>query len=163
MIKFLINTRPKPQQRHRSSGRNFHYDPSAKDKKEFILQAKQYAPKIPTLKNIEIEFIFCYKRPKNHYRTGKYADQIKEKWITLSHTKKPDIDNLVKFVLDSLSGTFFDDDKQVVIMHTTKAYDFYEDLTLIKINKLMHFLVPLACHLFSQYLYQNLILWLMVV
>ena len=56
------------------------------------------------------------KRPKNHYRTGKYADQIKEKWITLSHTKKPDIDNLVKFVMDSLSGIngFFLDDNQIV-------------------------------------------------
>ena len=36
MINFLIKTRPKPQQRHRSNGR-FQYDPSSSDKKDFIL------------------------------------------------------------------------------------------------------------------------------
>ena len=40
MINFYIKSRPRPQQRHRSSGRNFYYDPSSKDKKKFKLLSK---------------------------------------------------------------------------------------------------------------------------
>ena len=64
------------------------------------------------------------KRPKSHFRTGKFANYIKEKWIKLPHTKKPDIDNLIKFVLDALQGQngFFFDDSQVVRLYAEKIY-----------------------------------------
>ena len=31
----------------------------------------------------------------------------------IAHTKKPDIDNLCKFVMDSLSGLLWQDDNQI--------------------------------------------------
>ena len=67
---------------------------------------------------------FYMKRPKSHYRTGKFTGYIKEKWIKLPHTKKPDIDNLIKFVLDALQGQngFFLDDSQVVRLYAEKIY-----------------------------------------
>ena len=37
-------------------------------------------------------------------------------------TKKPDIDNLVKAVLDGLNGLAYQDDKQIVYLETCKAY-----------------------------------------
>lgn len=37
-------------------------------------------------------------------------------------TKKPDIDNLAKSVLDGMNGTIFLDDKQVVSLHLKKVY-----------------------------------------
>ena len=37
--------------------------------------------------------------------------------------KKPDIDNLVKFVLDAANGVLFKDDSQVVRVLATKMYD----------------------------------------
>lgn len=40
----------------------------------------------------------------------------------IHHTKKPDIDNLVKFVLDCMNGIIFKDDTQVVILTAKKWY-----------------------------------------
>ena len=104
-----------------------------KEKQIFSIRCNKYKPPKPWKGPIEITINFLFKRPVSHIKkNGELRKNAPEQ-----HIYKPDIDNLVKFVLDSLSGTFFDDDKQVVIMHTTKAYDFYEDLTLIKINKLI--------------------------
>ena len=36
--------------------------------------------------------------------------------------KKPDIDNLIKSVLDPMNSIFFADDKQVVILRASKFY-----------------------------------------
>ncbi len=38
------------------------------------------------------------------------------------HDKKPDLDNLVKFVFDSCTGILFDDDKQIVELTAFKWY-----------------------------------------
>lgn len=38
-------------------------------------------------------------------------------------TKKPDLDNLAKSVLDGLNGIVYKDDSQLVSLHITKVYD----------------------------------------
>ena len=38
-------------------------------------------------------------------------------------TKKPDIDNVIKSVLDGLNGVAYEDDKQVIEIHAEKYYD----------------------------------------
>lgn len=40
------------------------------------------------------------------------------------YTKKPDLDNLVKFVKDCLNGVAWKDDSQVVSLMSKKLYDF---------------------------------------
>lgn len=42
-------------------------------------------------------------------------------------TKRPDVDNLVKAVLDGLNGIAFKDDCQVVEVHATKGYTSDEE------------------------------------
>ena len=133
MIKFLIRTRPKPQQRHRSRGR-FQYDPSSKDKKDFLLQAKQYAPKIPTLRNIDLELTFCYKRPRSHYRSKNKKLILKED-AGFYKSSRSDLDNLVKFVADSLQGVFYKDDAQIVSLNANKVWGS-EDYVYVKIDSL---------------------------
>ena len=134
MIKFLVKTRPKPQQRHRSRGGRFQYDPSAKDKKDFLLQCKQFAPKIPTLRNIEMELTFCYKRPKNHFRSKNKILILKED-SPLYKGSKADIDNLAKFYIDSMNGVFYKDDAQIVSLSANKVWGS-EDYVLVKISSL---------------------------
>ena len=120
MINFIIKQRPKPQQRHRNSGR-FHYDPSSQDKKDFILQAREYAPKKPNKNVLDLHLTFCYKRPKSHYRTKNKKLILKD---DLPHYKigKPDLDNLCKFYMDAMNGLFYVDDSQVTSLNAVKVY-----------------------------------------
>jgi Holliday junction resolvase RusA-like endonuclease len=40
----------------------------------------------------------------------------------MAHTSRPDLDNLIKTVLDALNGIAYTDDKQIVRLGATKAY-----------------------------------------
>ena len=131
MIKFLIRTRPKPQQRHRSRGR-FQYDPSSKDKKDFLLQAQQYAPKKPISRMIDMELTFCYKRPRTHF-ISKNKKLILKEDAPFYKGSRSDLDNLVKFVADSLQGVFYKDDSQIVSLSANKVWGA-EDYVYVKIS-----------------------------
>ena len=126
-IQFQILGPPKHQQRHRhvTTGKFTRtYDPSAKDKTNFLLQAKQYAPKSPIVGVVKLRVWFCMPRPKSHYRTGKFAGILKDKYKEVVwHTKKSDIDNLLKLVMDSLNGVFWKDDSQICQVIAYKLYD----------------------------------------
>lgn len=50
-------------------------------------------------------------------------------------TKKPDIDNCVKAVLDAMNGVLWDDDSQVVHMVVSKVYTSMEPYTQIRVWK----------------------------
>lgn len=43
-------------------------------------------------------------------------------------TKKPDVDNVLKAVMDALNGVLYEDDKQVVAVCVEKYYAVYEGL-----------------------------------
>ena len=38
------------------------------------------------------------------------------------HTKKPDLDNVAKAVIDGMNGIIFKDDSQITSLHVTKVY-----------------------------------------
>jgi Holliday junction resolvase RusA-like endonuclease len=38
------------------------------------------------------------------------------------HTKKPDLDNVIKICLDGMNGIIFKDDSQITSIHSTKVY-----------------------------------------
>ena len=54
----------------------------------------------------------------------------------LSHIKKPDIDNLNKFLCDCLKGIVFVDDAQVVELNCRKIYS-QTPRTVVKITSLI--------------------------
>ena len=132
MINFYIKSRPRPQQRHRSSGRNFYYDPFSKDKKKFKLLSKEYSPRYPLIGFIEINFTFCYKRPQKHYRTKNKKKVLKDN-MPYYKKSRPDIDNLCKFYMDAMQGTFYKDDAQITTLLATKVYGS-EDYIHVKIS-----------------------------
>lgn len=45
------------------------------------------------------------------------------------HTKRPDLDNLVKSIKDGLNGICYKDDSQVYLLHAVKFYAARPDLT----------------------------------
>ena len=53
----------------------------------------------------------------------------------ISYTKKPDIDNIAKIILDGLNGVAYKDDSQVCKLEIIKRYD-YENRILVKLEEI---------------------------
>jgi len=133
---FTIYGNPKPQSRPRFFKRgNFTqvYDKDKPDKENFAEVAKYESPENPLDTALKVSIEFYIKRPKNHYRTGKYSGELKDN-APMIHTKKPDIDNYAKFVLDSLTGLYWVDDSQIYELILTKQYG-NEPRTVITISE----------------------------
>ena len=77
---------------------------------------------------LSIDLIFGMPIPASESKKRK-ADMIAG---LLLPTKKPDLDNLTKSVLDALNGVAWHDDAQIVTLHVTKQYvtDPYIKLTI---------------------------------
>ena len=118
-----IDGTPKSQPRHRYSkvgGFVRNYDPASKDKKIFRSKLKNYSLRRAT-GCVCLSITFYMPRPKSHYRTGKYKNKLKATSPDL-HIIKPDIDNLVKFVMDCGIGIMWDDDSIICQLETRKVY-----------------------------------------
>ncbi len=59
---------------------------------------------LPIESAFEVDLVFRFRRPKNHWRTGRFAGRIKPRWRIVPHTNTPDIDNLAKAVLDCIGA-----------------------------------------------------------
>ena len=127
MINFSYTGKPKPQQRHRVARNSRMYDPSYKDKKDMWLQIAKYKPKMPFAGDISLKVTFYMPRPKSHYRTGKRSHVLKAK-APVFHSVKPDLDNLLKMLMDTIQGKdrMILDDSQICALSAIKVYS--EDL-----------------------------------
>jgi len=118
--KVKISGNPKALKRHRHS-RWGTYDPSAIDKKAFAVKVESEFEGKPFKKALMVYLVFNMQRPKSHYRTGKFSHLLKES--SPEHcSSKPDLDNLVKFVLDACNGILWSDDSIVVELIARKVY-----------------------------------------
>ena len=78
-------------------------------------------------KPLKIEILACFSIPKSY---------SKKKMLMINNgelfpTKKPDCDNIIKIVLDSLNKIAYDDDKQVVEVTLKKVYSDVEKLVIL--------------------------------
>ena len=76
---------------------------------------------VPLKCPIKITSIFYMKRPKNHYKTGKYSGTLKE-MSPILHITKPDIDNLQKMVYDCFNQVVWVDDSLICEVIARKEY-----------------------------------------
>ena len=74
------------------------------------LVAAQHAPEELLTTALEVRLDFLFQRPKSLPKKIRY------------HTKKPDVDNLAKSVLDALEGIIYVNDAQVISLRVTKDY-----------------------------------------
>lgn len=124
MVEFTINGDPKAQKRHRyrrTSNRIITYDPSSKDKDALAKLMALSMPSTPFKEPVCVMLKFYMKRPKKHFRTGKYSNQLKPNQPT-DHTNRPDIDNLIKLFLDAGNKVLWEDDSYVVGIYAKKMY-----------------------------------------
>lgn len=102
------------------------YDPSKKDKDNLKLQVVNFFNQnsiehTPIENPIIVELYFYMKRPKSHYRSGKFSNIIKDK-SPKHHITKPDVDNLAKLVLDAGNDFLWKDDSIIVNLIANKCY-----------------------------------------
>jgi len=132
MIELTVEGPPVALKRHRHTKSGHTYDPSKKDKADFLTQVENMKPKFPLEVPISMSLMFYIARPKAHYRTGKYSNLLKNTSPTWC-IKRPDIDNYIKLVLDALNGVFYKDDSQVCVVNALKAYSSYPK-TIVRIK-----------------------------
>lgn len=129
-ISITILGEPKTQQRHRTftkvlkeSGKMLRWenDPSAKDKKDLLIMAREQAPDVPIEGPISLTLKLHFSRPKTHYRTGKFSNELKAN-PPVFQISTPDIDNCYKLVSDALATVFYRNDSQICMLQVLKLY-----------------------------------------
>lgn len=128
-----VPTDPVAQPRPRATvvaGRPRIYNPNTtKDYKQQILNLFVQVPgRIPEGVPVRVIIEYFFSRPKSLQRK-------KDSDGTVLHTKKPDLDNLNKAVLDAISAAgFWHDDRQVVDLRSRKFYTAKGDSPMVRIT-----------------------------
>lgn len=139
LVKLTVRGNPLPLRRHRTS-RGFVYNPSATAQESFRQAVQRLihgaAPfyQEPTESSplfwdssvaLAATIVFRMKRPKAHFvnnlpGAGRLRATAPKATCSALRT---DVDNLAKFVLDSLNGVLYEDDRQITSLHVIKLYD----------------------------------------
>ena len=101
------------------------YTPNKTKDYEFLVQQyfRMQYPKYETLKGrISINIIAYLKIPQSTSKT-KIQEMLENK---ISPTKKPDVDNIEKSILDAMNGLVFEDDNQVSKISVEKRFALEE-------------------------------------
>ena len=123
-MSFVLNCTPTPQQRARHAVRGKFasaYKSSAQKANERTLEALllPHTPKTPTIGPVAVEITASFPVPISAPKKAKEG-MLEGK---ICHTKKPDVDNLAKQMLDAMTRLqFWQDDRQVVSVTCTKRY-----------------------------------------
>ena len=105
---------------------------STKDYEELIKQyfKIKYPKYIPLENRVSVKIMAYFNIPKT---TSKKDKKLIEEG-KLSPTKKPDIDNIVKIILDALNKMAFKDDNQITKLEVEKVYG-KEEKILVRIEE----------------------------
>ena len=125
-----INFEPVSLKRHRHRLKGGTYDPSKKEKDDFIKSIVDF-PTEKMTKPIKCVLNFYCKRPKNHYKTGKFANILKDS-SPKYNTNNKDLDNMVKFVLDALNDKLYTDDSLIFEITCSKLYSEADGYIYVK-------------------------------
>ena len=110
--------------RARNAGRfiQIYDDPKSKKAKDSMITViQEKAPDELLDGPLRVDLKFYLPRPQGHYGTGKKSGVLKMSAPTM-HTKKPDIDNLRKLVMDAMTHVYWRDDSLVCEGETIKQY-----------------------------------------
>ena len=112
------------------------YNPQETEEGRFMINFHNSAKiEKPMTGPLDIECVFFFERPNNHYGTGRNKGELKDS-APKHHTKTPDVDNCLKFVFDSLNGYAWVDDAQIKQVMSSKHYTCKGDArTLIYIRE----------------------------
>ena len=116
-MKIVISCPPTPAARPRVT-KHGTYNPKQKqqDKLSFEIKAQLPLSYIPTTKPVELTIEFFMPIPNSL--------SIKKKALLTGrpHTSRPDLDNLLKILLDAANGVLYKDDSQIYEIHSCKVF-----------------------------------------
>lgn len=125
-ISFFVIGDPKPQARPRVSRRGKFtsvHSPLTQWRCDVLKEANSIAQSKEILTcPLFIDITYYFRRPQGHYGTGKNAEKLKDS-APQFHTKKPDIDNLNKAILDAIGDSgLIKNDSQIYHLQSLKTY-----------------------------------------
>jgi hypothetical protein len=129
-----IQFEPVSLKRHRHRLKGGTYDPSKKEKDDFVKSIENF-PTEKMTKPIKCILHFYCKRPKNHYRSGKLSHILKDT-SPKYNTNNKDLDNMVKFVLDALNDKLYIDDSLIFEINCSKQYSENEGYIYVKCTEM---------------------------
>ena len=137
MIHFKIEGKPVPQGRPRAvrmgAGVRMYDPPKSKAYKQMVAAKVRSYMRINGIQMITeplaVHLNFYFKPPKSYSKKRIRAIEAKEELFT----KKPDLDNLAKSILDSCNNLLFKDDSQIVGLTIGKHYG-HEDYVDVKVQ-----------------------------
>jgi len=119
-VQFVIPGPPVSKGRPRFTKQGYAYTPKkTKDAEVKVMVAANLAMKeaLPSNEPIRIKLTFFMSIPKS------YPEKQKGKLrLEPIHTKRPDLDNLIKLILDALNGICWVDDSQIISISAIKLY-----------------------------------------
>ena len=120
-LRFVIAGKPVPQARHRSASWGGQYDPSASERKRVSWEIGEMVGRMEPIKDrpVSCRVRFIMPVPKS---SPKWFKKLVAEGAPQPHYKKPDVDNLEKFLLDSMQGIVYHSDAQVFKMDSVKLY-----------------------------------------
>ena len=137
MIHFKIEGKPVPQGRPRAvrmgAGVRMYDPPKSKVYKQMVAAKVRSYMKINGIQTISepiaVHLNFYFTPPKSYSKKRIRAIEAKEELFT----KKPDVDNLAKSILDSCNNLLFKDDSQIIGLTIGKHYG-HEDYVDVKVQ-----------------------------
>ena len=124
MITITIEGTPRPQGSKRHVGRGIMVESSkyVAGWREWVrhraVEAMRGIEVIEKPSPVFVEIVFGFDRPQKHFRSnGELREDAAE-----YHTGKPDVDKLLRAILDSMTGIVFRDDSQVMCRALVKRY-----------------------------------------
>lgn len=147
-LRFQIRGNPRPLVRHRTAlGRT--YNPSSNLQTSFqsavfkiLEEHDEYrVPFFQEDDQLSMKVIFRMKRAKGHFLRGIPGPGRLKEDAPKATTIRNDIDNLAKFVLDSMNKILYPDDRQITSIQLVKMYDTqdpYSGSTEIYVGVIMH-------------------------
>jgi Holliday junction resolvase RusA-like endonuclease len=152
LLRFKVGGSPRPLQRHRTS-RGFTYNPSASAQQSFreVVEKvvfggsthndgeipvngdsspQRHSPLWGSEHALAMSVVFRMKRPIVHFKSGRPGPgRLRDSAPAALGTASvgTDVDNLAKFVLDSLNGLIYADDRQIVSLQVSKVYDCVDE------------------------------------
>lgn len=87
-----------------------------------VTEAQRHAGQLNPDEIWRCSILFAFPRPKTHYRSGRFSDELKP-GAPIRHTQKPDLDKLTRSTWDALTTAgIIRDDAQIPDAHIRKIW-----------------------------------------